>query len=63
MNSDLISCPVTGKLIQDITGTPSMNYKGETYYFCCKGCLKKFKAQPDYYLSGNHTGGCCHSHC
>src|SRR5579872_5804165 len=28
------------------------DYKGETYYFCGKGCLAKFSADPEKYLSG-----------
>ena len=27
------------------------DYQGQTYYFCNPGCLKKFQAQPDVYLS------------
>jgi len=63
MNPKSIECPVTGKIIRDISSAPSTNYKDKTYYFCCKGCLKKFEAKPDYYLSGSHSGGCCHGHC
>jgi len=40
-----VKCAVTGKII----GTPqqaagSTVYNGKTYYFCCPGCLPKFKA-------------------
>ena len=27
-------------------------YKGKTYYFCNAGCLKRFQADPELYLSG-----------
>ena len=29
----------------------SWEFKGETYYFCCAGCLKKFQAGPESYLA------------
>jgi len=25
-------------------------YKGKKVYFCCAGCVKKFKANPEKYL-------------
>lgn len=27
-----------------------MEYKGKTYYFCCKKCIKKFKENPEKYI-------------
>ena len=27
------------------------DYKGKTYLFCSAGCLRKFSANPDQYLS------------
>ncbi|GMQ75133.1 MAG: heavy metal translocating P-type ATPase [Gammaproteobacteria bacterium] len=27
------------------------SHDGETYYFCCAGCLEKFRASPDEYLA------------
>jgi YHS domain-containing protein len=45
--------------IQDVSGTPicgmtvrrspdahSYEYDGQTFFFCCRGCLNKFKASP-----------------
>lgn len=29
-------------------------YKDETYFFCNPKCYEKFKADPDYYLNGQH---------
>jgi YHS domain-containing protein len=41
-------CPVSGEEIDsDITAT----YKGKTYAFCCKRCLKKFNDDPEKYTS------------
>lgn len=28
-----------------------VDYQGERYYMCCKGCIKKFKKNPEKYLS------------
>ncbi len=30
----------------------SLSHKGETYYFCCAGCMEKFRAAPEHYLKG-----------
>lgn len=30
---------------------PSVVYKGQEFKFCCKGCVKKFNANPDKYLA------------
>ena len=29
-----------------------MRSRGETYFFCCAGCLAKFEAEPAHYLAG-----------
>ncbi len=41
------TCPVMGKPID-----PSIfvEYKGKKIYFCCQGCVQKFKADPTKYL-------------
>jgi Cu+-exporting ATPase len=31
-------------------GKPSYEYNGTTYYFCCRHCLEKFKADPQRYV-------------
>jgi YHS domain-containing protein len=37
--------------VMDMQGKKEINYKykGKTYYFCCKDCLAKFKADPVKY--------------
>jgi YHS domain-containing protein len=37
--------------VMDMQGKKEINYKykGKTYYFCCKDCLAKFKADPEKY--------------
>jgi Cu+-exporting ATPase len=34
-----------------VAGAPHVHeHGGETYYFCCGGCLTKFAADPDQHL-------------
>jgi xanthine dehydrogenase accessory factor len=37
--------PICGMTVAAVAGTPSMEYGGETVYFCCAGCKAKFEAQ------------------
>lgn len=41
-------CPVSGEEVD-----PEITYKydGKTYALCCKSCLKKFKNDPEKYIS------------
>lgn len=43
-------CPVTGEEFEKTDTTPSFEFKGETYYFCCPGCKDKFEKNPEEYL-------------
>lgn len=45
------TCPVTGDVIK--SDKFSAEYKGKTYYFCCKGCVKKFNKNPARFISEN----------
>ena len=42
-------CPV----MPEMEGKKNINYtyKGKKYFFCCKGCIAKFKKDPDKYAS------------
>ena len=40
--------PICGMTVAAIPGTPSVQYEGETIYFCCEGCLAKFEAQHEH---------------
>ncbi|MCA1595162.1 MAG: heavy metal translocating P-type ATPase, partial [Chloroflexi bacterium] len=42
--------PVCGMDV-DPTDSPSFDYQGTTYHFCCQGCRTKFAANPAQYLS------------
>ena len=41
--------PVCG-LVVDKDPNLSANYKGETYYFCSKADMEKFKKEPEKYV-------------
>ena len=51
--------PVCGMTVTDLS-KPHTEYSGQTYYFCCQGCLNKFQANPEQYLEKNKskTSGC-----
>src|ERR1700694_4411256 len=42
--------PVGGVTVNPAKAAASHEYRGETYYFCSKGCAEKFRADPDRYL-------------
>jgi P-type Cu+ transporter len=43
--------PVCGMTVDPDRAAGRYEYAGRTYYFCCTGCLTKFKADPEKYLS------------
>jgi len=55
--------PVCGMTVDPAHAAGQFEYDGTTYYFCSKGCLAKFAADPAKYLSGprepkqEHTPG------
>jgi Cu+-exporting ATPase len=61
MNPERISSEKTGKtLVKDpvcnmdvdpAKAAGSSEYKGQTYYFCSPGCVKRFSADPEKYLA------------
>jgi xanthine dehydrogenase accessory factor len=40
--------PICGMTVAAVVGTPSVEYDGETLYFCCEGCASKFRAQHEH---------------
>ena len=46
--------PVCGMKVDPQRAAGHLAHDGTTYYFCSKGCVEKFKADPDRYLSGHH---------
>jgi Cu+-exporting ATPase len=47
--------PVCGMRVDPSTAAGSFVYQGTTYYFCCQGCLTKFRADPQRYLAPAST--------
>jgi len=44
--------PVCGMKVDPAKAAGKHEHKGKTYYFCSNGCLAKFKADPEKYLTG-----------
>ncbi len=47
----LVKDPVCNMDVDPTTAAGSSEYKGQTYYFCSAGCVKRFNADPEKYLS------------
>ena len=43
--------PVCGMTVNPSSARHKFEREGKTFYFCCAGCLEKFKADPQKYLS------------
>src|SRR5688572_9069103 len=59
--TSLVTDPVCGMTIDPATAAGSTEHKGETIYFCSKGCLAKFNLNPDAYFKGSavESSSCC----
>ena len=47
--------PVCGMEVDTSTSVLSLEYDGQTYWFCGKGCLLDFKEDPETYLDEDYT--------
>ncbi len=43
-------CPVSGEPIKEKDPGMFMYYRGRGLYFCCEGCMEKFRKDPEMYL-------------
>jgi YHS domain-containing protein len=43
---------VCGMMIDPKTAAATSEYKGQTYYFCAKGCKVAFDKDPEKYIKG-----------
>jgi Cu+-exporting ATPase len=48
--------PVCGMTVERAKAAGSVGHKGETYYFCSKGCAAKFEVDPERYLQAGLQG-------
>ncbi len=44
--------PVCGMTVKESPTAPKSEYKGQTYYFCSRGCKVAFDKDPEKYLKG-----------
>jgi YHS domain-containing protein len=61
----MVRDPVCGMEVDLKSSRYSMEYRGNTYYFCSEQCLNKFTSNPGKYLEASHEshqhrgmGGC-----
>jgi Cu+-exporting ATPase len=52
-------------MIDPQTAAATSEYKGQTYYFCARGCKVAFDRDPERYLKpeGEKAHQGCHHHC
>jgi Cu+-exporting ATPase len=46
---------VCGMTVDPKTAAATSEYKGQTYYFCSKGCKAQFAKHPDKYVGSEHA--------
>ncbi|MFY9978590.1 MAG: YHS domain-containing protein, partial [Candidatus Sulfotelmatobacter sp.] len=49
--------PVCGMNVNPATAKHIHDHQGTKFYFCCAGCLEKFKADPAKYLDQKRLSG------
>src|SRR6266404_2884049 len=47
--------PVCGMTVDSTKAAAHFEHRGETYFFCAKGCAEKFSANPERYLNPSPT--------
>ena len=52
--------PVCGMDVDETSATETAEHKGQTFYFCSRGCRLDFEDDPEKYLTGE--GGGHHEH-
>jgi len=54
--------PVCGMTVEPKTAAGKSEYKGQTYYFCSKGCKAQFDKDPEKFVGAQHTQHAGHHH-
>lgn len=54
--------PVCGMEVDPAQAAGSVEYKGQTYYFCAPGCQRAFEKEPEKYLNKPEEGHEGHQH-
>lgn len=45
--------PVCGMHVDETSAQFKSEHEGQTFYFCCEGCLRSFEENPAKYLAGD----------
>lgn len=53
---DRTNCMVSGEEFVVTAESPKVEHDGKTYYLCCPGCAKSFKANPAKYIDKKPAG-------
>ena len=56
--------PVCQMIVDPASAAGSADHEGQSYHFCSRHCVDKFRADPDRYTSGSAPDGadsCCHA--
>lgn len=48
--------PVCGMEVDPKSAAATVEYKGQTYYFCSPGCKTAFQKDPEKYVGHQHGG-------
>lgn len=51
--------PVCGMEVAKTEAAGTVSHKGIMYYFCAISCKDKFIKEPDRYITGKPSSGCC----
>lgn len=50
-----VTDPVCGAVIDAEDAAASLDFEGQTYYFCCEDCLEEFESAPEAYVEVRET--------
>ena len=53
---EVTTCAVSGDVFTITEETPKAEYEGGTYYFCCQGCAKSFRENPEEFTQAQAPG-------
>ena len=56
-NQTTVIDPVCGMKVVPEKAKGKVEYKGQSYYFCCPGCAQKFQTDPEKYLNASKSSG------
>jgi Cu+-exporting ATPase len=54
METSMAHDPVCGMDVDPTTTSYKLQFMGETYYFCSRGCMLDFQDEPEKYLDADY---------